>query len=144
MDSSKQYIHLLPFFRLNFNNLNLVGSQRTYVTRGLSWWQRRINDRKYPVKCQANFTVAYWVHFTRFPVILFLPSANECFYTRLSFCSQGGGVRLPWADTHTPVRHPTPYGQTSPRDGHCSGRYASYWNGFLYNADFSVSLCVPL
>ena len=55
----------------------------------------------------------------------------------------------PWADTplgrHTPGRHPlsrptppvadTSSEQTSfppPRDGHCNGLYASYWNAFLF------------
>ena len=38
----------------------------------------------------------------------------------------------PWADTRpqadTPRQKPTP----PPRDGYCSGRYASYWNVFLF------------
>ena len=56
-----------------------------------------------------------------------------------SFCSQRvGGVCLSdcW-DTHptgqTPLgRHPPP------ADGHCSGRYASYWNAFLLNSHSDV------
>ena len=38
---------------------------------------------------------------------------------------------------HTPLRadtHPqadTPQVDTPPADGHCSGRYSSYWNAFL-------------
>ena len=40
------------------------------------------------------------------------------------------GRHPPWVDTppharQTPPRHP-------PRDGYCSGRYASYWNAFLF------------
>ena len=39
-----------------------------------------------------------------------------------------------------PLGHPT--WQTPPRDGHCSGQYASYWNAFLLKLiprlDFSV------
>ena len=48
--------------------------------------------------------------------------------------------RHPWADTHPPGQTPpwadtpgqmhTPR-QTPPSSGHCSGRYASYWNAFL-------------
>ena len=39
------------------------------------------------------------------------------------FCPrEGWGVHPPWAD---------PPRQTPPSDGHCSGRYASYWNAFL-------------
>ena len=30
-----------------------------------------------------------------------------------------------WADTRPPRQRP-------PSDGHCSGRYASYWNAFLF------------
>ena len=48
----------------------------------------------------------------------------------------------PWANTplgRHPPRHTSPLGKSSlgrtppPRDGHCSGRYASYWNAFLLN-----------
>ena len=35
--------------------------------------------------------------------------------------------RPPIRQTHPLGRHPTP-----PSDGYCSGRYASYWNAFLY------------
>ena len=63
-----------------------------------------------------------------------------------SFCSRGGGEvsvlvhagihpqgrHPPWTDTpwQTPPlgRHPR---TDTPRDGYCSGRYASYWNTFL-------------
>ena len=48
----------------------------------------------------------------------------------------------PWAGTppgqaHTPGQvHPlgrhTPLGRYTPPDGHCSGRYESYWNAFLF------------
>ena len=41
----------------------------------------------------------------------------------------GGGVG---ANTRL-GRHPPP------RDGHCSGRYASYWNAFLFNLLFTLS-----
>ena len=44
----------------------------------------------------------------------------------------------PWADipwqTHPPGRHPP--------SGHCSGRYASYWNAFLYFTITALSLLV--
>ena len=43
----------------------------------------------------------------------------------------------PWADTTPSGRHPPPPGQTPPPplppvDSYCSGRYASYWNAFLF------------
>ena len=40
---------------------------------------------------------------------------------------------LPRPDTPWPGRHPPPLARHPPlTDGHCSGRYASYWNAFLY------------
>ena len=63
------------------------------------------------------------------------------FYTCLWFCSQGEQTP-PWADNppgQTPPWTNTPPQQTptlsrppSLRDGHCSGRYASYWIAFLF------------
>ena len=38
-----------------------------------------------------------------------------------------GGVHPPWADT-TPRQTPSPT-----QDSHCSGRYASYWNAFMFS-----------
>ena len=38
------------------------------------------------------------------------------------------GRHLPPLGKHPPGHKPHP----PPRDGHCSGRYASYWNAFLY------------
>ena len=74
---------------------------------------------------------------------LLFPSASVvaerlCFQRRLSFCPQGGwGVQpLVRSPGHT---HPgqTPPGQTpSLADNHCSGRYASYWNAFLFAFNF--------
>ena len=56
--------------------------------------------------------------------------------------STGGGVSgrppgqtppHPWADTLPWANTPPPRADTlPPRDGHCSGRYASYWNAFLF------------
>ena len=38
-----------------------------------------------------------------------------------------------WADTPDPLAGRHPLGRHLPsRDGHCSGRYASYWNAFLF------------
>ena len=64
-------------------------------------------------------------------------SCRKVMFLHLSVILFTGGV---WADT-TPSwpdpplgRHPSgrhPPGRHSP-DGHCSGRYASYWNAFLF------------
>ena len=43
-------------------------------------------------------------------------------FLHLSFCSQGGVS----ASVHPGIPPPPP-----PHDGHCSGRYASFWNAFL-------------
>ena len=53
----------------------------------------------------------------------------------LGFCPQGGGGCLPpctgWGVWPTPLgRHPP--------DGTCSGRYASYWNAFLFNKQITI------
>ena len=51
---------------------------------------------------------------------------------------------------HPPLGSPSwaePPADTPPsptRDGHCSGRYASYWNAFLLNHDLIVSCFVVL
>ena len=56
-----------------------------------------------------------------------------------SQCSQGGSVwqTPPWADIPRqtpPFRHPLPSAcWDTPPGGHCSGRYASYWNAFLFS-----------
>ena len=51
------------------------------------------------------------------------------------------GKHPPPEGTPLTGRHPLagrhPPGQTPPSDGHCSGRYASYWNAFLFNAKFN-------
>ena len=66
-------------------------------------------------------------------------AARLCFHRRLWFCSQGGCVsQYALGKTH-PSRADTPtcviqhaLGQTPSPDGHCNGRYASYWNAFLF------------
>ena len=40
------------------------------------------------------------------------------------------GWCTPWAGT--PLGRYTPWAGTPPPDGHCSGRYESYWNAFLF------------
>ena len=71
-------------------------------------------------------------------------AARQCFCTCLLFCSLGhltdtpwhtpqadiSRADTPWADTRTPLWAETPRADP-PGDGHYSGRYASYWNGFL-------------
>ena len=91
-------------------------------------------------------------------VAWFLPSATVvaerlCFH-RCLFVHSGGGVNLS-GQTHTPQadtpRVDTPQADTPhldnpqadnspPRDGHCSGQYASYWNAFLYEEHFTLHL----
>ena len=55
----------------------------------------------------------------------------------------------PGADTpprsrhHPPCEQTTPWDQSNPprRDGHFCGRYASYWNAFLFNLSNCRNLC---
>ena len=45
----------------------------------------------------------------------------------------------PWADTsHPPGQTPQP-----PSDGHCSRRYASYWNAFLFYQQLLLQYSIP-
>ena len=84
-----------------------------------------------------------------------LPSSTKlrrlCFYTCLSV-HRGGGVCLSacW-DTISPSRHTPPGTDTplltdtrprahTPADSYCCGRYASYWNAFLFSGIFAIAL----
>ena len=73
---------------------------------------------------------------------IFLPSATKlrrlCFYTCLSV--HGWGVGIPACTEADPPGADTPPGADIPpgadtplgRDGYCCGRYATYWNAFLF------------
>ena len=84
-------------------------------------------------------------------------------FSQVSVCLQRwGGVHPPWADTpwadpsplsrplpgqtQTPPGQTNPYGQTPPpqSDAHCSGRYASYWNAFLFCIILTLFSHLPL
>ena len=71
------------------------------------------------------------------------------FYTCLSVIQFTGGW-VGGCGRNPPGRHPlgrhlprqnSP--QQTPRDGHCSGRYASYWNVFLLNLEMFCSVADP-
>ena len=143
--------------------------------------------------------VTLTLHVSRHLLLSTTKLRRLCFYTCLSFCSQGGGLpqcmlgyhppdqARPWT-RHTPTRHtpqtrylphradtspppprtrhhpsdkapprpgtpqsrhpprpgPPPREQTParsrhpPADGYCCGRYASYWNAFLFVIDFDL------
>ena len=55
------------------------------------------------------------------------------------------GADPPGADTpreQTPPQEQTPQSRhPSRRDGHCCGRYASYWNAFLFISCFLLRVC---
>ena len=81
--------------------------------------------------------------FKKFSIILyshykFLLSANEvaeryCFNTCLSVILFTGGDVSQHALGQTPPGRPPPLWADTPLPGgHCCGRYASYWNAFLY------------
>ena len=50
------------------------------------------------------------------------------------------GQTPPWADTPLARHPPLPY-TSPPADGHCSGRYASYWNAFLFVNSIASFVC---
>ena len=50
------------------------------------------------------------------------------------------GQTPPWTDTH-PRAGTLPWADTQPpRDSHCSGPYASYWNAFLFTDDIANNI----
>ena len=76
---------------------------------------------------------------------MLLPSATTEGNVFISVChsvhgwgvsASGSGGCTPPADTpigRHPPRQTSPRADNPPPDGHCSGRYASYWNAFLFN-----------
>ena len=72
-------------------------------------------------------------------------------FLQASVCPQGGvpdQVHPPRDQVHPPGpgappgTRCTPQGQVHPpRYGHCCGRYASYWNAFLYILYFTIMIC---
>ena len=103
---------------------------------------RPCNDKKLVHKPLLNYSVQVKVYKFQMwmrllnavqPIITvrIAVAARQCFDTSLWFCSQGGSGRHPPADT--PPRQ-TPLPQV---DGHCSGRYASDWNAFLFSKRFT-------
>ena len=97
-------------------------------------------------------SVAYSTHYCTVDICLFQVRKQTYFTVRHSRCGKvmfsqvsacpRGGVHPPRQTPHPPGRHPseqTPPGADTPRqtlpppsDGHCRGRYASYWNAFLF------------
>ena len=106
----------------------------------LSWGVGYLGGIPYPPPHHISGRYAsYWNAFLLM-FVSYLPSANEvaerlCFYTCLSFCPQGSvcrhppGSRHPW-EADTPSEADTP-----PPNGYCCGRYASYWNAFLFREE---------
>ena len=62
-----------------------------------------------------------------------------------SFCSQGGVCLSACWDTHPPGQtHPPVPSACWDRLGYCCGRYASYWNAFLFSRNFEISVSVEI
>ena len=105
-------------------------------------------------KFKMNRTVVERIPHNIFPLFLLIfislfitvrnSSCGKVMFSQVSVCPQGGGVHPLGRHPHPLGRHPradtpeqTPPGQTPPRDGYCSGQYASYWNAFLFFIDIS-------
>ena len=100
--------------------------------------------RKYMIGFHVSYSLMCKFFIVTFPQLL-LRKGNVFTPVCQSFCSLGGClpqcmlgythplVDTPWADTPgadaTPPWADTPH---PPAEGHCRGRYASYWNAFLY------------
>ena len=151
----------------SFNNGVFLKWIRNSVNSGnlINHWCMNRTQFKDPLfyLCPTGTVVAFWslMQEVERP---FLPSATKlrrlCFYTCLSFCSQGGGVCLsacwdatplsrhpPWEQTPpTRSRHPSGSRHRPPRpaDGFCCGRYASHWNAFLCCWFFGFQVGNPL
>ena len=103
-----------------------------------------------PHPTTLNLLQIVWLTFNWNTFLCYYRPQRSCeglFYRRLS--TRGGGVCLSacWDTTPPQSRHPPsrsrhPQEQTHPPthpgDGHCCGRYASYWNAFLFY------WCLPL
>ena len=82
-----------------------------------------------PAQCMLGYTPGIWGEGLCIPACT---GANTP-------CPVHAGIHTPrqtphWANTPPPLgRHPPP------PDDHCSGQYASYWNGFLFTQSESGS-----
>ena len=99
--------------RVQFSNVSGLG-------RIFDHWLNFPSEVKL-LNCQGKYRI--------FAHTVWLPSATVvaerlCFHRCLSV--HWGGLHLPGQAGITPRAEPP-----SPGDGHCSGRYASYWNAFL-------------
>ena len=98
------------------------------------------------IACKMCMKASYFVTFSMaFGYYSFVVTVrnSSCFYTCLWFCSQGGGMHCKgracmvgghtWQerDMHGRGMYMAG-GMHGRRDGHCSGRYASYRNAFLF------------
>ena len=76
-------------------------------------------------------------------------SYGKVMFSQVSVCPQRGVYtpllgRYPTGQTAPPDRNPPMGRHPLPQaDGHCSGRYAFYWNAFLFSTLFpSLQLCL--
>ena len=100
-----------------------------YTNLKCAYWALKISYALWNFYCSPG-TEQIWIH------SLFVTVRNSSWgkvmFSQVSVCPQGGGV-------HPPRRQPLPPRQDTPlasrhppRDGYCSGWYASYWDAFLF------------
>ena len=122
------WIHYLPTISLTIGN-NICPN----ITEGLNFTTYKQTLMVYQ---DSHFSGLTKFHdfssfFSKFPDIYRPQRSCEGYvFTGVCLSTRGGGVCLSeWWDTTLPP---------PPRDGHCCGLYASYWNAFLFPIIFKV------
>ena len=83
-----------------------------------------------------SWNVVYRVVHTLGIITIRNSSCGKVMFSQASVILSTEGRRIPSGQTppagQTSLRQTPPSRHPPPRDSHCSGRYASYWNAFLY------------
>ena len=114
----------LPGKISSYSSLSLCGTIHSPIIYDLLWWGK--NSR---VIIGSNDAKKVWNFQTTMMKTNLLPSATvvaerSCFPRCLSFCPRGAGMAGGACVAGRACLR-------TRRDGHCIGRYASYWNAFL-------------
>ena len=99
------------------------------ICKRISQWERWISLSRLHVSYQSHFSPHYYRPQRSSGKVMFSQASVSHSVHR----GQGGVCQTPPGQTPLPQAD-TPPGQTPPptSDSHCRGRYASYWNAFLF------------